>query len=373
MRYAKRGLIAIGLLVRGASAHAQESTQPAIVHGFASWSYGRTSDNNYLAGTRQGEFRDVSMAINLAKSVTEQLSIHAQGETAHVRESTTTDLDYAFADYKLNDRISFRIGQVKHPFGIYTDVFDVGTLRPFLDLPQGFYGPAGFAGESYTGVGVSGTEDVGAWSVAYDAYAGGNDLERFAVPERFFRPGASIAVAGNLEQQANRNVVGGRVVLQTPLRGLSVGGSSYTGTVVEAAGARFTVFAGQLAYRTNALTLESEIAHASEVGDEQTTGGYVLAAYRLTPEWQVGAQYDNLSSQFVNANVAAAPSLQHHREGALVLSRWMTRAFVIKAEYHHVNGNRLAAPNQDELNALVAAKALHLTTHLVQFGAQIAF
>jgi hypothetical protein len=121
------------------------------------------------------------------------------------------------------------------------------------------------------------------------------------------------------------------------------------------------------------LTLESEIAHSVEIGDEIATGGYALAAYRVTPEWQVAAQYGNHTSRFAGASVSAAPSLQFHREGAFAVSRWMSRDFVLKAEYHRVSGNRLAMPNPEDLVAIIAAKDLRLTTHLVQFGAQFTF
>ena len=101
--------------------------------------------------------------------------------------------------------------------------------------------------------------------------------------------------------------------------------------------------------------------------------GYVLAALRLTPEWQVAAQYDRLSTAYYGANVIAAPSLQYHRESAFAVSRWMTRAFVLKAEYHRVSGNRLAMPHPDALIAAVAANELRVITHLFQFGAQFTF
>jgi hypothetical protein len=46
---------------------------------------------------------------------------------------------------------------------------------------------------------------------------------------------------------------------------------------------------------------------------------------------------------------------------------------VLKAEYHHVSGNRFAMPHPEDLVAIVAAKELRVTTHLVRFGAQFAF
>jgi hypothetical protein len=373
MRSARRHLLALGLVVLAGPLQAQDAPRPAEIHGFGGWTYGRSTDNHFLAGTPEGDYHSLWMAINVSKRLDDKLSIHTQGEFRETQNDETAELDYAFAEYKLSDQLLFRVGQVKNPFGIYTEVFDVGTLRPFIDLPQGVYGPAGFAGEAYRGIGVSGTADVGAWAVGYDVYGGGDDLRKAEVPEHFYAGSTLQVGTAQFETQSTRNVIGGRVVLKTPIRGLSFGGSSYTGTIDDSTSTRRTIIAGQIGYRTNVLTLESEVAHQSQVRDEQATGGYVLAALRLTPEWQVAAHYDKLSTAYYRANVTAAPSLQYHRESAFAVSRWMTRAFVLKAEYHRVSGNRLAMPRPDALIAAVAANELRVITHLFQFGAQYSF
>ena len=371
MQSARRPLLALALVVLAAPLRAQDESRPVDIHAYGDWTYGRTSQKVFLAGSPAGDYERLSMALNLSKKIDDKLSIHSQGFVDSHGE-TEVGLDYAFAEYKLNDLLSFRIGQVKHPFGIYTEVFDVGTLRPFIDLPQALYGPAGFVGESYKGIGAAGTAELGAWTLAYDAYAGGSALEELAVPREFYQ-GRVIDGSEKIEKESLRNVVGGRAVLRTPIRGLTLGSSTYTGTVNETGSPRRSVFAGQIGYRSNVLTLESEVAHAGQVNDERATGGYVLAAYRLTPEWQVAAQYNQLRSRFSPATVTTAPSLQDHREGVFALSRWMTRGFVIKAEYHHVHGNRLAMPRPEDLAAIVAANALRVTTHVFQFGAQFAY
>jgi hypothetical protein len=371
MQCARRFPVALAFLLLGAPLGAQDEPRPVEVHAYGDWTYGRTSHNVFLAGSPEGDYEQLAMALNLSKRINDKLSIHSQG-FVESHGATDVGLDYAFAEYRLNHFLSFRIGQVKHPFGIYTEVFDVGTLRPFIDLPQAFYGPAGFAGESYKGIGASGAADVGAWTLAYDVYAGGSALDELTVPREFYQ-GRVIDGAETVEKESLRNVIGGRAVLQTPIRGLTLGSSTYTGTVNEAGSPHRSVFAGQIGYRSNVLTLESEIARAAQVDDERAIGGYVLAAYRLTPEWQVAAQYNQLRSQFSPAIVTTAPSLQEHRERVFALSRWMTRAFVIKAEYHHIRGNRLAMPRPEDLAGIIAANKLRLTTHLFQFGAQFAY
>jgi hypothetical protein len=275
----------LALVVLAAPLRAQDESRPVDIHAYGDWTYGRTNHNVFLAGSPEGDYERLSMALNLSKRIDEKLSIHSQG-FVDSHGDTEVSLDYAFAEYKLSDLLSLRIGQVKHPFGIYTEVFDVGTLRPFIDLPQAFYGPAGFVGESYKGIGAAGTAELGAWTLVYDAYGGGSSLEELALPREFYS--GSVIDGSEIEKESLRNVIGGRAVLQTPIRGLTLGSSTYTGTVNETGSPRRSVLAGQIGYRSNVLTLESEIADAEQINDERATGGYALAAHRLTPEWQVG-------------------------------------------------------------------------------------
>jgi hypothetical protein len=352
---------------------AQEPAASIVLHGFGSWAYGNTGKNFYLAGAPEGDFRQVSMSLNLGARVDDRLMIHAQGEIFEDEDGTHTSLSYAFADYRLSDHFSVRVGQVKHPFGIFTEIHSVGTLRPFLDLPQGVYGPVGFAGESYKGVGILGTVDAGAWMLAYDLYAGGIDLKKFAVPEHFYAGDPLQDVTLETELQSLRNVIGGRVELKTSADGLSFGGSAYTGILNEPAANRTVVVAAQARYRSNRWTIESEVAHQDQTGDERAIGAYVQAAYRITPAWQVALQGDYLKNEFLRVDPSAAPSLQYHKEGAVALSYWVSRALVIKTEYHLVNGNRFAVPKPEDLVSVVRAGQLRTTTHLLQFGAQFSF
>src|SRR4051812_16611769 len=104
-------------LFAAAPLHGQDlTTFSTTVHGFGSWAYGRTNKNVYLSGTPEGEFRRVNMALNLSARVDENVTIHAQGEVSEDEDLTHLSLSYAFAEYPLSDALTFRIGQVKHPF-----------------------------------------------------------------------------------------------------------------------------------------------------------------------------------------------------------------------------------------------------------------
>ena len=131
----KRTLIATALAAMALPLHAQEGASPVNFHGFGSWAYGRTTDNNFLGGTPEGDYRHVTMTANISKSIDDRLAIHAQGEIREDEDNAHVSLSYAFADYKLSDRLSLRVGQVKHPFGIYTEVFDVDDDHADVAVP----------------------------------------------------------------------------------------------------------------------------------------------------------------------------------------------------------------------------------------------
>ena len=103
----------------------------------------------------------------------EKLSIVAQIRGEAVNGDDNFELDYAFAGWSFSDALELRIGRVKHPYGIYGEIFDVGTLRPLYQLARSVYGPVGFTARAYNGVGLSGWLDWDSgWALQYDVYYG---------------------------------------------------------------------------------------------------------------------------------------------------------------------------------------------------------
>lgn len=145
-------------------------------------------------------------------------------------EGTHIKLDYAFAERPFSEKLHLRAGKMKRPFGISTEIFAVGTLRPFAELPQAVYGPVGLVGENYKGIGFTGLVTFKChWELEYDIYGGGQELEEFFPPE---------AVAEGeefedpIELERTKDILGGRVRLETPVAGLSFGVSVYIGNEI---------------------------------------------------------------------------------------------------------------------------------------------
>ncbi|MBV9881304.1 MAG: hypothetical protein JO180_12445 [Gemmatirosa sp.] len=366
--------IALACVVAASRLGAQDGIDHIDVHGFGGWSYGRTSKNNvYLGGLPEGDNRASQFALNLGASSGDAFHVSAQTSLAEDDNGTHIGLDYAFAEYKSSDRLRFRIGQVKQPFGLYTELYNVGTVRPFLSLPQGVYGPVGFAGQSYKGVGLTGSQMLGAWRAEYDVYGGGQNLLKQHVVELYYHDEPLDDGADPIELLSTRNVVGSRLIMRTPIAGLSFGGSAYTGILDEEAANRRTVVSGQLEYLSDRWSVRSEIASQHQVGDEDATGWYGEAAYRFAERWQAGAQYNRLTNTFYGVDASAAPSLQHHNEGVVGLNYWFTPSLVVKLEMHRVDGNRFALPNPAELAEIIHEGELAKKTSLIRFGGQFSF
>jgi hypothetical protein len=55
------------------------------------------------------------------------------------------------------------------------------------------------------------------------------------------------------------------------------------------------------------------------------------------------------------------------------VSYWISRALVLKAEFHRVSGNRFALPEPSQFVIDLAAGHVRTTTNLVQCGGQFSF
>lgn len=144
-------LLAVMLALWPPAAGAIDLTDTFHLSGFGLWQYGKTDGNTIRGATEEGDYDTGLFGLNVSASlsdhirVTGQLDIDVEGET---------ELDFAFAEYSFSDAARLRVGIIQHPFGISTEVFDVGTLRNFAELPFSIYGPTGVIGEGIRGVSV---------------------------------------------------------------------------------------------------------------------------------------------------------------------------------------------------------------------------
>ena len=381
--------LAAALLAASLPAHAQEL--PALsIHGFGGWGYGRTGGNSYLLGEKGGDYQHNNFALSLAATPYERVSVFTQIEftndyISRGEEEGEVELDYAFAEYTFSDALRLRAGQVKQPFGIYTEIFDVGTVRPLFTLPQGIYGPSEVVAESFKGVGLAGTFAMaGGWGMDYDVYGGALD----ELKSGGTLPHAVAILGGEEEEEEDepgvKDMVGGRLVVRTPLEGLSVGASAYTGTtagheeedeVAEDAKGRVTVIAGQSSLQRGRLSLRGEVARHTHQDAESLDAAYAEAGLMLTRSWQAVARYDWARVESIEGvELDDDSELLRHRDATVGLNYWVNPRLVFRASYHNVRGNLFAAPDGEEaLHDAILGGTLDRKTDLLLLGVQFSF
>jgi hypothetical protein len=199
-----------------------DSLASVEVHAFASQGFILTNNgNNYLAtDTTRGSFQFSELGVNLTKNLTDRFRVGLQLFAQDLGPTGSYDIkaDWFYLDYRFANWLGVRAGRVKIPFGLYNDSADIDSARVAVLLPQSVYPEenrnyllAQTGGEvyGYAGMGAAGALD-------YRAYAGTIFLD------------TTTSTAGSPFAISNFNVpyvAGGRLLWETPLDGLRVGGS----------------------------------------------------------------------------------------------------------------------------------------------------
>lgn len=379
-------LAAIVVLLLTGPAAAQLQSDTIQIHGFAGWGYGTTDGNTYQLGTEDGSYDNVNFSLNLNAALSDRLMVAAQVEWHMEHDSTVTDLDYVFAQWRFSNALALRIGQVQQPFGIYTEIYDVGTLRPFLRLPQGIYGPSSLIAEAYLGAGVTGEYFSSKnWSIAYDAYVGELKTPFYHWIMNFdWQTGEPVHRNETFDYS---DVVGGRIVIGTPVDGLAFGASFYSGLPEGldrgssgfSMSGRRSILGLQGEFNNDTWWIRSEwvsvVKGSTTVDDSEITGdtGYLEIAFKATEHWQFAARYDYQTNNF-GSGLDYGPefsSLNDHKDIGIAVNYWFSPNLVIKTEYHRVEGNRFADPDWDNFWEIIYG--INDRTDLFQIGAQFSF
>jgi hypothetical protein len=383
---ALRWVALIGLCIFATSATplaAQSLSDNVQIHGFGGWAYAETDGNYYTLGTPDGAWDNADFALNVTAEPTQQLTIVAQIRGEAVNGQDEFELDYAFAGWAFNDNLELRIGRVKHPFGIYGEIFAVGTLRPFYTLAQGTYGPVGFTANAYNGVGLAGWYDWNSgWGLQYDVYFGQIEGD-FAIPGLMTTlPEHVLLPQVNVGFQVNRTI-GGRVVLHTPVTGLNFGISGYTGDdqtnlSVASPDTRREAYLGSISYLNGPWLVRAEYGRSTRDTESINIGGYLEAAFKFTDHWQLAARFDTYELELPTVDPTTLPpffkQFLEHEEVTLGLNYWFSSNFVVRLSYSRVEGNRFAfLSTPEEILELFVTGELESRTNMALFGAQFSF
>ena len=380
-----RSLALVAVAVSATTAGAQQIPQNVEVHGFGSWNSGATNNENlYLGGKWKGSSTNSSAGVNLTGDLGDRVSFTTQVEFGFNGE-TEAELDYAFGEYRFHDALKLRAGQVKQPFGLFTELMDVGTVRPFLHLPQSMYGPTAAVAEAYRGIGLTGNLNLpGGSSLDYDVYGGGLNREENEFTLDMYRAlqgRKSFEEVGNeIGTEVTDQMYGGRLMFNV-VQGLRVGTSGYHSITGEASAGRgwVTTMGYAAEYVRGRTALRSEVFRQWENDHDRENGWYYEGSYRPFGGWQLAGRFDRSSVHLKNPRPTSSSdlavdvrppvgqSLLEHRELAGGVNYFFSPNFVMKASVHHTTGNHFAQPVGDGslISAYHDAEALYQSTGTV--------
>jgi hypothetical protein len=351
------------------------------VSGFGGWGAGRTNHNKYLLGDSDGDYSQTEFGVVLTTPVAERVAISALMSWRNHEEDQRSELTYAFATIRLTQSLDLRIGKVMFPGPLYSEVYDIGTVRPFLTLPQTMYGGSGNSMQNYVGAGLNGNLFAGGWGFGVAAYGGGGmyrySSTRVALMTGMTATETEIPVEG---------MVGGSFRVRPPISGLTLGVAGATAMTIPCGDAipaefcpgktRDVVVGGNVEYLTNRVWFRSEYARLRG-GDQLRNNAYcVELGYFVTRHWQVAGQVAGLKDRFVGEmfeGIELPSDIDRHREKVLGINYWVAPNVVLKTSFHDVHGLRFARPEGRVTPTTLLGGPLQPRTRLIQSGIQFTF
>jgi porin-like protein len=323
------------------AAEAQTADSNLHIHGFGDWIYGKSDGNDYQSASEEGRYDDAAFGLNIRYDASDRVAVvsqiaweHAEGRAADAE----TLLDYAFVQWTKSDRLHLRVGRTYHPFGLYSEIRDIGTARPFIERPPEVYGQLGIVSESLQGLNAYGDLPAAKnWGLHYDLYAGATELP--------------VIEAGSEEAEETvekiRDVIGGRLTVDTPLSGFRASVSAFRGVLKQEqeADENHVSMVASIDYVAERWLVRAEAARHKE-DTESVSGAYVEGSYRVHGPWQLTGRWGTTRTKFDDDHVASR--FRHQRDVAAGVNLWLDPRVVLKTEIRFVNGNRFAVSNPIE-------------------------
>ncbi|MGC2300969.1 MAG: hypothetical protein WA476_19340 [Acidobacteriaceae bacterium] len=111
------------------------------IHGYATQGFLYTTQNNiFYANSSDGSPAWTEAVVNLTAQPGEKLRFGIQARYQLLGSTgNAITLDWAAADYKVNDRFGVRFGKVKTPWGLFNETQDIDPSYMWALLPQSIY------------------------------------------------------------------------------------------------------------------------------------------------------------------------------------------------------------------------------------------
>jgi len=222
-----RWMFGVWMLALGSFAAQAQSLDDLNIqfHGYATQGFLYSTNNNiFTTNSSNGSPAWMEGVVNVSAQPTPKLRVAVQARYFLLGNyGNTITLDWAAADYKVNDRFGVRFGKVKTPSGLMNETQDINPSYMWALLPQGVYPIVSrnsvlshYGGVAYGTLTLGkslGKLEYRGWGG--ERIIGGNDGYFVAQKEDGL----------NLPNGLSGVVLGGAIHWRTPLRGLMVGAS----------------------------------------------------------------------------------------------------------------------------------------------------
>lgn len=360
------------------------------IHGSVSDSLSESDKYNFYGDTANGKFDDNIRELTLNGSYrwASGLRVSAQLYASDVDGYQALDLDFLSLDYQFKPWFGIRLGRNKSSLGLYGDSQDLDQVRTFANLPFGFYprnrrqlnytdGAAFYgsvtaakAGSFDYNLNIGRIENVKGDALIARSSGGLTQVDQFGIPLAAIadliwntpvdglRFGTSaleiphIADKGQLATKAFATQPGlgydptplgidalyGNGAWNSMFAGqpanTTIGLDEYTGSVEYSTGK--WIFAAEYEYQPEhtsssipALGVKGQYSRSSEVDS------YVQATYQATKPLGVGAYFDYTNT---NQHGTTPAYYRLERDAAGVVSYALTSWWLVKVEFHEMNG-----------------------------------
>jgi hypothetical protein len=339
------------------------------VHGYATQGFIYSTHNNWnTADSTDGSPAWTEAVVNLTAQPVPRLHIGVQARYSLLGNyGNAITLDWAQADYKVNETFGFRAGKVKSPMGLLTETQDIDPAFLWILLPQSIYPIASrnsslahYGGVAYGAVSLG--ESLG--KLEYRAYGGQRVV---ASDDGYLQPLRDEGLT--LPNGVTGPVFGGTVRWHAPIQGLMLGATEssqsasgaisagpYQGTIIAP---RFYVpfFFGT--YERNKLAFAGEYSRWATHSTIQFPGAppslsyqddrafYAMASYKLTGKLTGGLYYSSLIDRQAVFN-----SNRYQKDWALSARYDFNPFLYLKLEQHFMDGTAVGYSIADNPNGL---------------------
>ncbi|RMF55581.1 MAG: hypothetical protein D6748_15055 [Calditrichaeota bacterium] len=287
------------------------------IHGFINQAYAVSRGYEIFGIPEKGSTDYRTLAIQFRYDASEhstfviQFSHKRMGNSPIMQKKSDVELDWAFYEYHINDKTSFKFGRIQVPFGIYNEIRDVGVLLPFYQVPYTPYGEGNYTSETVNGITVcQKITRFNPWRIQLELYAGEWQWIEWAI----FKNPLNQSNIEIVEDADFKNALGAQLWVETPMEGIRLGLGGYRGKV--RGGIQFVdeVLGEEILYEIN-FSVDARLDNSffrSELGRVKILHNNIYSnafnstvGFYLTDRWCLNLQAE-----------------VHHIKGAVVLPEW---------------------------------------------------